>query len=291
MRSDDWHLSEDLDGFLDSTGDFLRSRAALHTTQLTVLEKWRKEGPGGDGSWSALFGRLEGAGEGEVHGAFYRHPRTGGLTLTALSPEQTDTLAARLAGLGHAFTTVLSDEDTADAFAAAWQRHTGVSSTRDWGARLHRLGALTPPEPRPEGRGRLVGEPDREQLVHWCAEFCDTVGEVPSPTPATWHTSRFADRHFTFWETPDGTPVSMAARTSVVGDMVRVDPVYTPAHLRARGYAGAVTVAVTRAALEAGAKDVVLFTDPANVTSNALYRRIGYVPIGEFKRYRFSDTP
>ncbi|GGW13395.1 hypothetical protein GCM10018980_72150 [Streptomyces capoamus] len=52
--------------------------------------------------------------------------------------------------------------------------------------------------------------------------------------------------------------------------MVRVDPAYTPAHLRGRGYAGAVTVEVSRAALAAGATDIVLFTDPDNPTSNAL---------------------
>jgi predicted GNAT family acetyltransferase len=32
----------------------------------------------------------------------------------------------------------------------------------------------------------------------------------------------------------------------------------------------------------------VLYTNPANVTSNALYRRIGYVPIADFTGYDFS---
>jgi predicted GNAT family acetyltransferase len=64
-----------------------------------------------------------------------------------------------------------------------------------------------------------------------------------------------------------------------VAGVVRVAPVYTPAELRRHGYAGAVTAAVTRAALDAGATDVVLFTDVANPTSNALYRRLGYRPV------------
>ncbi|WP_433793278.1 GNAT family N-acetyltransferase [Actinoplanes sp. CA-252034] len=37
--------------------------------------------------------------------------------------------------------------------------------------------------------------------------------------------------------------------------------------------------AATRNALDAGASDVVLFTDLANPTSNALYPRLGYRPI------------
>lgn len=80
----------------------------------------------------------------------------------------------------------------------------------------------------------------------------------------------------------------MAASTPVVGGMVRVDPVYTPARLRGRGYAGAVTFEASRAAQAAGATDVVLFTDPDNATSNALYRRLGYVHVGDFAGYRFS---
>ena len=105
--------------------------------------------------------------------------------------------------------------------------------------------------------------------------------------PDTWAETRFADKHFTFWDTPDGTPVSIAGATAKIGGMVRVDPVYTPAHLRGRGYAGAVTAEVTRAALATGATDVVLFTDPGNPTSNALYQRLGYVRITDWAVYDF----
>ncbi|WP_416069640.1 GNAT family N-acetyltransferase [Streptomyces sp. AK02-01A] len=42
------------------------------------------------------------------------------------------------------------------------------------------------------------------------------------------------------------------------------------------------TAAVSEAARKAGADEVVLFTDVANPTSNALYRRLGYRPMAEF---------
>lgn len=69
-----------------------------------------------------------------------------------------------------------------------------------------------------------------------------------------------------------------------------MDPVYTPAHLRGRGYAGAVTAEVSQAALTAGATDVVLYADPANPTSNALYQRLGYRPIAEWAVYDFASA-
>ncbi|MFJ6436297.1 GNAT family N-acetyltransferase [Streptomyces sp. NPDC091416] len=285
MTPDSWHLTHDVDDFLARAGDFLRSRPALHNTPLTDIEKLRAHGPTGPDGESALFGRLES--EGRVRAILYLTPR-GRLGLTPLSPERTDALAARLGSLGLSPAHVIADLGTAGAFAESWQRHAGAASRPFWRTHLYRLGTLTPP--RPEGRGRVVDGGDRDQVVRWCREFCADVGEQSSIDlidAGAWDESRFGDRHFIFWETPDGTPVSMAT-TSLVGGMVRVDPVYTPARLRGRGYAGAVTAEASRAALAAGATDVVLFTDPDNPTSNALYRRIGYVHVADFAGHAFS---
>ncbi len=60
--------------------------------------------------------------------------------------------------------------------------------------------------------------------------------------------------------------------------MVRAGPVHTPPELRRRGYAGAATVTVSHAVLNAGVQDVVLYTDLAKPASNALYQRVGYRP-------------
>ncbi|MFE4337365.1 GNAT family N-acetyltransferase [Streptomyces sp. NPDC056831] len=202
---------------------------------------------------AAVFGRLES--QGEVRAIFYLTPRRR-LGLTPLSVEQINTLAAHLADLGHSPANVIADHDTASTFAESWQQHTGAASVLFWRTHLYRLGTLTPPQPRPEGQGRLTGGKDRNQIVRWCREFCIDVGEQHSIDlidADSWEDSRFGDRYFTFWETPEGTPVSMAASTSVVGGMVRVDPVYTPAHLRGRGYAGAVSVEASRATQAAGA--------------------------------------
>ncbi|MPY53218.1 GNAT family N-acetyltransferase [Streptomyces acidicola] len=289
MLPDDWHLTQDIDDFLARAGDFLRSRPALHNTPLTDIEKLRIRRAAEHDAEAAVFGRLESGGE--VRAIFYLTPR-GRLGLTPLSVEQTDTLAAHLAGLGHSPANVIADHDTASAFAESWQRRTGGGvPVVFWRTHLYRLGTLTAPQRRPEGQGRITGGEEREQVVRWCREFCVDVGEQSSIDlidAGSWGDSRFGDRHFTFWETPDGTPVSMAAATSIVGGMVRVDPVYTPARLRGRGYAGAVTVEVSRAALAAGATDVVLFTDPANPTSNTLYQRIGYTHVADFAGYKFS---
>ncbi|MFJ9701433.1 GNAT family N-acetyltransferase [Streptomyces fradiae] len=280
MRPDHWHLTDDVHGFLARAGDFLRSRPASHTMLLTVTERMRTSGAAADGT---LFGVWER--DGAVGAVCYRRAPTHRLSVSSLTREQADTLATRLDGTGLRLSGVTGDQDSAAAFAGAWQRRTGAVPALGTRLHLYRLGTLTPPRPAPEGRGRLAGEEDLEQVVRWCGGFLADVGEEPAPT---WGQSRFAVKRFTFWETPDGVPVSMAGATSLVGGMIRVDPVYTPAHLRGRGHAGAVTVEVARAAPAEGAAEIVLFTDPANPTSNALYQRVGYVRVTDFAVYGFS---
>jgi predicted GNAT family acetyltransferase len=49
-----------------------------------------------------------------------------------------------------------------------------------------------------------------------------------------------------------------------------------------------VTTEVSRAALKAGATDVVLYTNAANPTSNALYQRLGYVRLTDIAVHDFT---
>ncbi|MEU8655827.1 GNAT family N-acetyltransferase [Actinoplanes philippinensis] len=254
---------------------------------LTVTENLRRLGPARAGTPAPVFGYLEQCGE--VQATFYRLPPRG-LSVTILTPEQAEILVARLTSFGHSLPSVSAEHHTAAAFAEAWRRQTGVKLNLRAQLRLHRLGVLAPPEPAPVGRGRLAGERDHEHILGWCREFAADVGEAVTINADSWSGSRFAEKRYTFWLAPDGTPVSMAGVTPMVAGQVRVDPVYTPADLRGHGYAAAVTVEVSRAALAAGATDVVLFTNAANPTSNALYRRIGYVPIADWATYDFTPT-
>lgn len=285
MSPDDWHLTEDVDDFLARARGFLHSRPALHTVPLTVTDALRTHGADAYGAGAPVFGLLERAGE--VRAAFFRTPPRR-LALTPLNPEEADGLAARLADLDHPLPGVNADQYTATAFARTWQRHTGAVPTLHQRERLYRLGTLTPPEPFPEGRGRVAGEADRERLMLWHREFVTGIGEVPSADSGSWADTRIAEGRVTLWETPDGSPVSMAGRTPMVAGQIRVAPVYTPARLRGHGYAGAATAGVSRAALAAGAAEVLLFADLANPTSNGLYRRIGYRPVADFAMYDFS---
>lgn len=80
---------------------------------------------------------------------------------------------------------------------------------------------------------------------------------------------------------------ALAGRHATATGVARVAPVYTPPENRRCGYGAAVTAACTSDALHCGAQQVVLFTDLANPTSNAIYQRIGYRPVSDRTIVRF----
>ncbi|MGW6021493.1 GNAT family N-acetyltransferase [Streptomyces sp. NPDC055099] len=287
-----WQLTPDLDEFLSRAAAFLHSAPALHTALLSVSDTLRVRGLHVYGTEDPLFGiRAEEAGDGragKVTGAFLWTPPH----FLALSPLPDEAAAEELAGVladaGLEPAGVGAESATAAAFAAAWQRRTKATAAVSYPQRLYRLGTLTPPEPAPAGGARIASVGDRELLVRWHGEFHEALGEKGAMGAGEWADARIAYGGVTLWETPDGTPAAMAGNTRRVAGQIRVAPVYTPAHLRGRGYAGAVTAEVSRTALAAGADEVLLFTDADNPTSNALYQRLGYRPIRDFTQYSFT---
>jgi GNAT superfamily N-acetyltransferase len=183
---------------------------------------------------------------------------------------------------------VNAGQQAADAFAAAWRDRTGDAVTVYRRMRLFRLGELLPPSPGPEGTARLATGTDRDLVARWFGAFAREVGDPPRQDHSRAAAERLGYGGVTVWEA-GGVPVSVAGRTRAVAGMVRVGPVYTPPALRGRGYAGAATAAVSGAALDAGLREVVLYTDLANPTSNALYERLGYRPVED--RVVLSFTP
>lgn len=239
-----------------------------------------------DPVFGVLGGDVRDGGDGAVRAVFFRTPPHG-ICLTSVTEEEADALAATLADAGHRFPTVSGERDTAAAFAGAWQRRTATVSRVELRQRLYRLAELTLPEPAPAGRARVADAADRDLLVRWYEEFAAEVGGHPAQDAGAWADSRVSYGGITLWETPDGVPVAMAGVTPEVAGQIRVAPVYTPPGLRGRGYAGAATAEVSRAARASGAAEVLLFTDLSNPTSNGLYQRIGYRPVADFAVYAF----
>jgi predicted GNAT family acetyltransferase len=263
-----WHLTDDPDEFWSAAGEFLRSRPLENTMPLTLLDTLRNRDLHYFGPADPFFGWY--APDGRVLGACLQTPPHP-LLLTTMPAGAAPQLAALLAG--RPLPGVNGLDSDARAFAAAWSAAAEVRLQ----TRLFRLDELTPPAPAPPGRARVAEQADRQLLIDWLTAFHQHLGESMHD-PAHTADDKISYGGITLWEV-DGRAVSLAGRTRIEAGVGRIAPVYTPAELRGRGYAGAVTATVSRQVLDAGAADVVLFTDLANPTSNALYERLGYRPI------------
>lgn len=173
---------------------------------------------------------------------------------------------------------VMTDKDLAERFAMAY---TGGNYKVACSQRIYELLQVSAGIPS-IGKLRLAKESDMAFLPYWCEGFHSDCFFTSFTVPADEEGGRYeiASGHMYILE-DNGTPVSMTKITRELQSTCGVGYVYTPPYFRGRGYATSCVAAVSRLALEKGFTRCVLYTDLANPTSNNIYQKIGYTPIGD----------
>jgi GNAT superfamily N-acetyltransferase len=277
-----WTLTEDVAAYRDATADLLRGEPERYNVFVTILDRLARLGGDVFGE-PAVLGWWAGGAAPAVQAAFLQTPPRE-MLITALPAGAAAPLAQALADRGAGPPGVNGAEPDATAFARAWSLISGQSFAVHERHRLHRLGSLVPPDPAPDGIARLAGAADRDVVRSFSDAFADDVSQPRQSHQLT--DDRLEAGGIMLWEVA-GEPVSMAGVSDPAGGVARVGPVYTPKDRRGRGYGGAVTAAITQLALARGATSVILYTDLANPTSNALYARLGYRPAEDQVILRF----
>jgi hypothetical protein len=286
-----WQTTGDVTEFLAAAGPYLRRERARNTVILSVTESMRVKAeapagksaasrasalPPGEAAARPLFGwRTDPAGA--VAGAFMHTPPFP-VVLTAVDPAAAAELAATMAD--RPVGGVNAYPEVAEAFADGWRSgRQGGRADVFRRQRLYRLAGLVWPDPAPEGAARLARDGDAALTAGWFAAFADEVNDMgKDEDQSAVVREKISHGGVTVWEA-GGAPVAIACNTLPVHGMVRIGPVYTPPERRGRGYASAATAALSQCLLDAGAEEVLLYTDLANPVSNSIYQRIGYRPV------------
>jgi predicted GNAT family acetyltransferase len=134
--------------------------------------------------------------------------------------------------------------------------------------------------PVSRGRARTARPEDTETLLPWLRAFHEEA--VPGPSWNEEEARRALSRRFADDTDPglrvwvDGAPVSLAGYGGPTPNGVRIGPVFTPPEGRGRGYATSLVASLSAELLARGRRFCFLYTDLANETANAIYRRLGY---------------
>jgi hypothetical protein len=196
-------------------------------------------------------------------------------------------LAAGLRRDGWSVPGVIGPSQAALDFAAAWQALTGEAFHLNIHERLYELRRVASPPSTP-GQMRPADSNDLELIARWMFEFNrEALPDEPiTLEEARKHVSnRIGEGVYYLWE--DGLPVALAAHGRHTPHGCSIGPVYTPSEFRRRGYATALTAALSQLMLDSGKQFSTLFTNLANPTSNSIYMKIGYRPVCDFDLYRF----
>jgi GNAT superfamily N-acetyltransferase len=226
--------------------------------------------PRGDGDiWVAVLD------QGQVIGVAMHTPPFPVFLPRLLAGVATD-IAVALHQTGREVRGVNGEKRSVAEFVDAWVKQSRTTSELRRASRMYRLGILRPP---PDVRGQPQrAEPDKRDLVvEWFVAF-----QAETKAEEGFDAMVLAERRLAagdLWLWIDGeNPVSLAGYSQPAAGVARIGPVYTPPGCRRHGYASAVTARASQAALDAGADHVVLYTDLANPTSNAIYQDLGYLP-------------
>jgi predicted GNAT family acetyltransferase len=264
-------------GLLARGGAWLESEPVLHNVVCTVAQRAAgRPSTFADALWFLVEER------GQPVGAAIMTPPFP-LALTPMADGPLAAVADRLAGRLPHLSGVSGPGDVASRFGELWCERTGGAVAPGMDQLMYRLDAVVPP-PAVDGTLRLADAADHPLLCDWFAAFVAEAGAVGGDITGAV-ARRIAEGGLYLWE--GSTTVTMSGAAPPVAGVVRIGPVYTPPALRRRGYATNCVAALSRLALDRGATGCMLYTDRANPTSNSVYQRIGYRPVGTASERRF----
>jgi hypothetical protein len=276
---------DDAGEFLARAGDFLAAREAEHNLILGISSRLQRE-PMLYGEPAYLASVEDDA---RVVGVTMRTPPHN-LILSEFDDEAAIPLV--LEDAREVFGTlpgVVGPKSPVAEFAELWQEATGADARVEIEQRCFRADHVRAPA-NVAGAMRDYEPSDRDVAVRWMDAFVAEALHGPEPESSEAfidHRTHDPDAGLVLWE-HDGAPVSFAGFGGRTPNGIRVGPVYTPPELRGRGYASALTAALTQRLLDEGRRFCFLFTDLANPTSNSIYQRIGYRAVSDVDLWRFS---
>jgi uncharacterized protein len=179
---------------------------------------------------------------------------------------------------------VIGVTGTAAKFKNEWCAITPHEATMAMGMRVYRLTTVRMPSEAP-GLFRQADVNDLPIVNLLLESFYREVFKTDDKKIMENAAGLIGNGDLFVWD--NNGPVSLASKSRQTRHGQVVGHVYTPPHVRGKGYATACVASLCRHILDSGKTFCSLFTDLANPTSNSIYQKVGFEPVCDFYDYSF----
>ena len=174
----------------------------------------------------------------------------------------------------------------AQAFSECWLKGR-IDVSAKQGKRMRVFEARTVANlPLSPGEMRFANVDDHSLMAHWIVGLSEVIGEPVSLESAKSRAEKLIKNQELYVWDNEG-PVSIAGVSRPMRNGTTIGLVYTPPEHRGKGYATSCVLSLTKKLLSDGYSFCSLYTDLSNPTSNRIYTKIGYVPVGDALELNF----
>ena len=168
----------------------------------------------------------------------------------------------------------------AQTFSDCWVK-SGIDVSAKLNKRMRAFEARTVANlPLSLGEMRFAHIDDHSLMARWIVGLSEAIGEPVSLESAKSRAEKLIkNQELYIWD--NGDPVSIAGVSRPMKNGTTIGLVYTPPEYRGKGYATSCVSLLTQKLLSDGYSFCSLYTDLSNPTSNSIYTKIGYVPVGD----------
>lgn len=143
--------------------------------------------------------------------------------------------------------------------------------------------------PLSPGKLRLARPEEHRLMARWITDYSETVRKpISFDIAKSWTEALIQNQQLHIWDIEG--PVSIAAVDRPTRNGIAIHSVYTPPEHRNKGYATSSVLLLTQKMLTDRYSFCCLYTDLSNPTSNSIYAKIGYVPVGDALMFDFISS-
>lgn len=211
------------------------------------------------------------------------------LAITRLTEQNVELLCEYLLLNKVILSGVVGPKSASIRFNQLWCEMNSIQSSIGMEQGIYELTKIIPPR-QITGSLHRVCESDRAIVLPMIEGFViDCFPEDLNPQKTAMHSWELQIKNHSLYvlKNFEDQIVSMACSSRESKNAACISLVYTPPHLRGKGYASQTVAALSQKILDSGKSKCNLFTDLKNPTSNSIYQKIGYQWVSESRHFNF----